>query len=163
VRNILASVVCVLAACASAQAAVPVVPRYVQLQARNLLGQMGASGLALVPTSVPRHFAFESYSVTSSPPGLEVTFVDQRFLKTQAEARRHEIGFETAYFKGALRSCSSGSRRSVRLGRTTVYSDGTTVWRCARTASGRVVRTSASGRLAESALAAFVVSAAAVP
>jgi hypothetical protein len=154
----LASVVCVLAACGSALASAPTVPRAAQSQLKALLVQIGAPDLALVPTRLPAHFAFESFSVTGSPPGLDVSLLDQRFLKTQAQARQHEISFDTAYFKGALRSCSSSSRKTFRVDSSTVYSDGKTVWRCLRTTSGRVVRTSANGRLAQTALATLVAS-----
>ena len=38
----------------------------VQLQLKALLVQIGAPDLALVPTSLPAHYAFESLSVTGS-------------------------------------------------------------------------------------------------
>ena len=155
----LASVVVVLAASGSALAAAPVVPRTHQHELKALLVQIGAPDLALVPTSLPAHFAFESYSVTGSPPGLDVALVDQRFLKTPRLATLHAINYDNAYFEGGLGSCSSGSRKTLRVDSGMVYSDGTTVWRCLRTSRGRVVRTSANGRLAESALAKFVASA----
>ena len=123
---------------------------------KALLVQVGAPDLALVPTSLPTHFAFESYSVTGSPLGLDVSLADQRFLKTPTQARVHEISFDTAYFKG---SCSSRSRKTFRVGSSTVYSDGQTLWRCLRTSRGRLVKTSAHGRLAATELAALVVSA----
>jgi hypothetical protein len=152
-------VLLVLAASGPALAAAPVVPRSDQRQLKALLLQIGARDLALVPTSLPAHFAFESYSVTGSPPGLDVSLTDQRFLKTPTQARVHEISFDTAYSKGALRSCSSKSQRTLRVGGRTVYSDGTTVWRCLPTPRGRLVKTSAHGRLAATALAALVASA----
>lgn len=153
------SALSVFAASGSALAAAPVVPRTEQRQLKALLVQIGAPDLALVPTSLPAHFAFESYSVTGSPPGLDVSLADQRFLKTRTQASQHVISFDSEYFKGALGSCSSRSRKTLRVDSGTVYSDGTTVWRCLRTSRGRVVRTSANGRLAESALATFVASA----
>ena len=155
----LASVVCVLAASGSALAAAPAVPRTAQHELKALLVQIGAPDLALVPTRLPAHFAFESFSVTGSPPGLDVSLADQRFLKTREQARQHEISFDTAYFKGALRRCSSSSRKTFRVGSSTVYSDGKTVWRCVRTTSGRAVKTSANGPLAVTALATLVASA----
>jgi hypothetical protein len=156
VRRTVASVLLALAASGPALAAAPVVPRMEQRMLKALLVRIGAPDLALVPTSLPARFAFESYSVEGGPLGLDVSFTDQRFLKTPAQARVHEISFDTAYFKG---SCSSRSRTTLRLGGTRVYSDGTTVWRCVRTVRGRLVRTSAHGRLAVAALAALVVSA----
>jgi hypothetical protein len=149
-------VLLVLAASGPALAAAPAVPRSDQRTLKALLVQVGAPDLALVPTSLPAHFAFESYSVTGSPLGLDVSLTDQRFLKTPTQARVYEISFDTAFFKG---SCSSGSRKTLRVGSSRVYSDGTTVWRCLRTSRGRLVRTSAHGRLAATALAALVVSA----
>ena len=158
-RHILGALVVALAATGSAQAAAPVVPTTHQRELKALLVQIGAPDLALVPTSVPAHFAYESYSVTGSPPGLDVSLVDQRYVRNPKQAPLHAISFDSAYFKGALGSCSSRSRKTLRVGSATVYSDGTTVWRCLRTSRGRVVRTSANGRLAQSALAAFVMSA----
>jgi hypothetical protein len=155
-RHTLALVLLVLAASGSALAAVPAVPRSDQRQLKALLVQVGAPDLALVPTRLPAHFAFESYSVTGSPLGLDVSLADQRFLKTPTQARLYEISFDTSYSRG---SCSSRSRKTLRVGGRTVYSDGTTVWQCVRTSRGRLVRTSAHGRLGATALAALVVSA----
>ena len=159
-RHMLASVVFfVLAASGSAlAAAAPLVPTTPQRELKALLVQIGAPDLALVPTSRPAHFAYESYSVTGSPPGLNVSLIDQRFVKAPQLAVLHAINYDSAYFKGGLGNCSSGSRKTFHVGGGAVYSDGTTVWRCVLTSRGRVVRTSADGRLAESALATFVAS-----
>jgi hypothetical protein len=159
VRRVLASIVCALAASAPALAAGPAVPRPEQRQLKAFLVRLGAPDLALVPTSLPAHYAFESFSVTGSPVGLDVSVADQRFIKTPTEARAHEISFDTRYFKGVPARCSSGSRRTVEVGGRSVYCSGQSVWWCLRSSRGHVVRTSAHGRLAVTALAAFVVSA----
>jgi hypothetical protein len=156
VRHALASAFLVLVASAPALAAAPAVPRHYQLQLKALLVQTGAPGLALVPTSLPAHYAFESFSVTGSPFGLDVSLTDQRFLKTRAQARLHEISFDTEYLKG---SCASRSRKTLRVGGGRIYSDGTTVWRCLRTSRGRLVKASAHGPLAATQLAVLIVSA----
>ena len=148
-----------VASAAPALAAGPATPRADQLAIKTLLGQIGASDLALVPTRLPAHFAFESFSVTGSPLGLDIALADQRFVKTSAEARAHEISFDAAYFKGDPARCSSNSRKTLRVGSNTVYSNGTSVWRCLRTSRGRLVKASARGGLTETSLAALVVSA----
>jgi hypothetical protein len=156
VRQIFAATLFVLVTSSPVLAATPAVPRSDQQQLRVLLVQVGASDLALVPTSLPAHFAFESYSVTGTPPGLDVSFADRRFLDTPTRARAHEISFDTDYFKG---SCPARSRKTFQVGGTTVYADGTSVWRCLRAARGRVVRTTAHGHLTPAALAILVASA----
>jgi hypothetical protein len=156
VRQILAATLFVLVTGSPVLAATPAVPRSDQQQMRTLLVQVGAPDLALVPTSLPAHFAFESYSVTGTPPGLDVSFADRRFLDTPTHARLHEISFDTDYLKG---SCPTRSRKTFQVGRTTVYTTGTTVWRCRATTRGRFVRTSARGHLAPAALAILVASA----
>jgi hypothetical protein len=155
-RTVLALATLALATCGAARAAAPVVPTDVQRQLKVFLAQLGAADLAFVPTRLPSHYAFESYSVTGSPVGLDVSLLDQRLLRTPARARVSEVSFDTAYVKGR---CSSKSRKILRVGSSRVYSDGTTVWQCSRTPRGRLVRTSAHGRLAPAALAALVVSA----
>src|SRR4051794_5794708 len=155
-RTVLALVLLAFVTCRTAQAAAPVVPNDVQRQLKVLLAQLGAADLALVPTRLPSHYAFESYSVTGSPLGLDVSMLDRRLLKTPARARVSEVSFDTAYMKGP---CSAKSRKTLRVGSSRVYSDGTTVWRCSRTPRGRLVRTSAHGRVAPAALAALVASA----
>ena len=159
-RRLLASVaLAALCGAASALAASPTTPRADQLAIKSLLGRIGAPDLALVPTRLPAHFAFESFSVTGSPVGLEISLADQRFLKTPAEARLHEITLGTAYLKGGLARCGSSARKTLRAGSMTVYSDGTSVWRCLRGSRGRIVKASARGRLADTALATLVASA----
>ena len=152
----LASVLLALATSGSALAAAPVVPSRDQSQLKALLAQIGAPDLALVPTAAPAHYAFESYSVSGSPVGLDVSLIDQRLLKNQNKARQYEISFDTTYLRGR---CASRSRTTLRIGGTRVYSDGTTVWRCVRTSRRRLVKTSANGRLAVAKLAVLVVSA----
>ncbi len=153
VRHTLASVFLVLAASGPA---VPAIPTRDQLQIKALLVQTGAPDLALVPTSLPSHYVFESFSVTGSPLSLDVSLRDQRSLKIGAQAKANEISFDTVYFKGG---CSSGSRRTLRVGGSMVYNAGTSVWRCVRTSRGRLVKESAHGPLAATELAVLVVSA----
>ena len=151
-----------LVAVGPALAAISPVPRTQQQELKALLTQIGAPDLALVPTVAPAHFGYESYSVSGSPPGLDVSLTDKRFRKTQAEALAHEISFDSAYLKGTVRSCSNGARETVKVGRKLLYSNGGSVWRCFRTARGRVVITAAHGHLSLPGLAALVASARAV-
>jgi hypothetical protein len=109
-----------------------------------------------VPTSLPPHFAFQSFSITGSPVGLDVSITDKRLLKDPNKALAYEVSFDTHYLKG---TCSSRSRGTLSVGGRTVYTDGATVWQCVRSARGRQVLTSAHGRLAAAALGALVVSA----
>ena len=140
----------------AALAAGPAVPKSEQSQMKAVLVQIGAADLALVPTSLPPHFAFESFSVTGSPLGIDVSLTDQRYLKTPTVARLHEISFDAAYFKG---TCSAKSRQTLRVESQAVYTDGQNVWRCLRTSKGHLVRMSAHGRLDDKELAVLVASA----
>jgi hypothetical protein len=135
------------------------VPAGEQAQLAALLSQLGATELALVPTRLPSHYAFESFSVTGTPPGLDVSLVDQRYLADPTQARVREISFDTAYYNRPPGTCGRRANRALRLGHTTVYSDGSVVWRCLSTPRGRVVTVSAHGRLAPAALAALIASA----
>jgi hypothetical protein len=143
---------------AAGAAAKPAVPRFQQLELKAILSQIGAPDLAVVPTALPPHFGFESFSVTGTPPGLDVSLTDQRFIKTPKQAIQHEVLYDSAYLKGAADSCSSRSRKTLQVNGSTVYSDGKTVWRCLRSSRGRLVKTSAHGHLGESALASLVAS-----
>src|SRR5207302_2783517 len=96
-RYTVASALVALTAACPALAAAPVVPKSDQHTLKALLVQIGAPDLALLPTSLPAHIVFQSYSVTGSPFGLDVTFTDRRFLKTATEARTHEISVDNAY------------------------------------------------------------------
>jgi hypothetical protein len=123
---------------------------------KSILGQIGASDLAVLPTRVPPHYAFESYSVTGSPPGINVSLTDLRHVASPAESIRYEISYDTEYHAGR---CAAGSRKTLRIGEVPVYSDDTTVWRCVKGKRGRLVKASAHGRLGRNALAALVASA----
>jgi len=156
IRRVLLFAFLFLTVCGSALAAKPAIPKSEQSQMKAVLRQIGAGDLALVPTSLPPHFAFESFSITGSPLGIDVSLTDQRFLKTPTAARVHEISFDAAYFKG---TCSRNSRQTLRVASEAVYTDGKTVWRCVRTSKGHLVRMSAHGLLANTALAVLVASA----
>jgi hypothetical protein len=159
VWRLLVTAAAALAVVGSAVAAGPAVPAGEQAQLAALLGQLGATELALVPTRLPSHYAFESFSVTGTPAGLDVSLIDQRYLADPTAARVREISFDTAYYNGPLGTCGRRASRAFRLGRTTVYSDGSAVWRCLSTPRRRAVIVSAHGRLAPGALAALIASA----
>jgi len=150
---------CTLAAAGSALGAA-VVPQNQLAQLRTILTSVGAADLVVLPARPPAYYVFESSSVTGDPPGLNLSLVDRRHLKSPTEARRYEISYDTAYLAGR---CSAHSRKTFRVGRTPVYSDGTNVWRCLKGSRGRLVKASAHGRLGEKALAALVASARTAP
>ncbi len=126
---------------------------------KSLLSQIGARDLAIVPTRLPAHFAFESFSVTGSPTGLDVSLTDRRLRDDATKARTYEISFDDTYFARPLRACASKASRTLRVYGTRVFSDGSSVWRCIRTPRGRIARISAHGRLPDKALAVLVASA----
>jgi hypothetical protein len=159
VWRLLVSAAAALAAVGSAVAAGPAVPPGEQQQLAALLSQLGAAELALVPTRLPSHYAFESFSVTGTPAGLDVSLIDQRLLANPTEARVREISFDTAYYTRPLGTCGRRAHRRFRLGHTTVYSDGGAVWRCLSTPRRRAVIVSAHGHLAPATLAALIASA----
>ncbi len=140
----------------SSAAAASATPASIKLEIKALLSQIGAGELAIVPTRLPRHFAYESYSVTGSPMALDVSFADRRFMATSDQAREHGISFNASYFKQALSRCGTGARKTFRVAGVKVYSDGATVWRCVLT-RGRVVKEAANGRAADTALAMLVL------
>jgi hypothetical protein len=156
-RHTLATVV--LALSVAAHSASPAVPRSEQQQLKAFLTQLGASDLAFVPTRLPPHFVFESFSVTGAPKGLDVSLTDQRYVGNPAKARIHEISFDTAYLEQQIATCSRKARRTLHVAGRPVYSDGSTVWRCLRAKDGRTVIVSAHGFLPADALAVLVTSA----
>lgn len=159
VRRALAAFAVALAAAGGALAADPAVPLGEQRQLRALLTQIGAPDLAFVPTQVPPHFAFASFSVTGTPRGLDVSFADRRYAGNPTKARVQEISFDTAYFEPTIASCSRRARRTLHISGRAVFSDGSRVWRCVRVREGRVIVASAHGLMSVGALAVLVASA----
>jgi hypothetical protein len=156
VRRGIAVAICALAANGPAFAATPIVPQSQLVQLRSLLASVGAADLVVLPTRAPAHYKFESYSVTGSPAGLDLSLADQRHVATPTQTMRYEISYDTAYVAGR---CSARSKNTVRVGGTPVYSDGRTVWRCVRGSRGRLVKASAHGPARQQALATLVASA----
>lgn len=135
-----------------------IVPAAAATQAKAFLGQLGALGLAFAPARLPAHYAYESFSVTGSPPGLDVSFADGRFIANPTVMRVHEISFDTS-FLGRAASCGSGSRGTLQVSGVRVYSRAEEVWRCLVSSRGKKIRLSASGRLPAASLALLIVSA----
>jgi hypothetical protein len=158
-RHALATVALALAAAGAATAAPPAVPRSEQQQLKALLTQLGAPDLAVVPTRLPTHFAFESFSVTGTPTGLDISLTDQRYVGNPTKTRIHEISFDTAYFEQKIAACARKARRTLYVAGSAVYSDGSTVWRCLRARDGRVVTASAHGLVPTNLLAELVAAA----
>ncbi len=123
-----------------------------------LLAQLGAPDLARVPTRLPRHYAFESYSVTAHPLGLDVSFADQRFINDPTKTHEYEISFDTSYVSGSAPNCSANAKRTSRVAGTTVYIAGNTVWHCAETQRGKLLKDTANGRTSHTNLALIVLS-----
>jgi len=159
VRRALAAFAVALAAAGAALAADPAVPLGEQRQLGALLTQIGAPDLAFVPTRLPPHFAFASFSVTGTPRGLDVSFADQRYAGNPTKARVHEISFDTAFFERTIATCSRRARRTLHVSGGAVFSDGSRVWRCVRARDGRVIVASAHGLMPVGALAGLVASA----
>jgi hypothetical protein len=129
-------------------------PKGTELEAKAFLVQAGAPGLGFFPTRAPLHYVFESYSVTGSPPGLDLAFSDTRFIANPTEMREHEITFDTSFLN--KRSCVDGATKHLHVGGTTIYDAGHLVWRCVTIAGGRLVRESASGPASAATLAVLV-------
>lgn len=141
---------------ASAAAPKQLIPPAVQFEVRAVLGQLGAKRLEVAPTRLPAHYAFESYSVTGQPPGLDVSFADQRHIKDPNKTHALEISFDSSFLKGALGTCGAKSRRTLRVGGTEIFVSGSTVWRCLASGKGAPVRVAATGKLGPQALALLV-------
>jgi hypothetical protein len=133
-----------------------IIPTEVQFEAHTLLTQLAAKELDVIPTRLPPHYAFESYSVTGQPLGLDVSFADQRQIKDPNKTHELEISFDSSYLKGALGACGAKARRTIRVGGTGVFVSGTTVWRCLPAGKDRSVRVAATGKLAPGSLAVLV-------
>jgi hypothetical protein len=138
----------------------PVTPVGVQQQLSMLLAQFGARDLALTPTRLPVHYQYESFSISGSPAGIDLTYVDQRFLKDATIAHQHEIGFDSGYLGGPSR-CASGSRTSFRENGTVIYAGAPggvkSVWRCVAGSHGRDVKLSAHGPVPDRELAVLLL------
>ena len=141
----------------SASGATPAVPAFEQQQIKALLTQVGFADLAFAPTRLPPHFGFESYSVGGSPAGLNVTFLDQRFAATPAQAHAHEFSLDVGYLAHGT-SCNAGAKTTARIVGVTVYSNAARAWRCFATGHGRIARAVVSGNATRAALAAVVAS-----
>jgi hypothetical protein len=142
-----------LAVVAAPAAAAQVTPDSVRAQAQGLLGSVGASDLAVFPTRLPAHYAYDSYSVTGSPPSFNVTFADKRFEASSAQLGQHALSFDASYFRG--KQCANGASETLRVGGIKLYADATLVWRCIATPHHVVVE-SAHGRAAKASLAIIV-------
>jgi hypothetical protein len=145
----------------SAAAGASVTPKAVQVQAKTFLVQIGAAGLGFAPTRLPPHYAYESFSVTGSPAGLDLSFADQRLISNPTKMREHEISFDTSYVPNRARTCPAEARNTLQSGGTTLYFDKASVWRCVSTAHGHMVKESVngSGIVPRASLAVLVASA----
>ena len=141
-------------------AAAAVTPKAIAAQAKSLLTQICAPELALSPTRLPAHYAYESFSVTGTPAGLDLSYADQRFTANPTILRVHEISFDTSYLPKHATTCARPGTSTLRVSGMTIYYDKSLVWRCTRTPHGRLVEESANGRLPRAALASLVASAA---
>ena len=146
----------------AAGASSPATPIAQQQQIGSTIASLGARDLAFVPTRAPRHYAFESYSITGSPTSLEIVFSDQRFISTATLARKHEIEFTASYVKGPLSSCAAGALKTLALTGGPVYWNGTSAWRCVLVSPGRgrLLKLSATGAAVASAALADTVNSA---
>jgi hypothetical protein len=147
----------------SAAKRAPATPQADQLAIRGLLVQLGAADVGVVPTLAPAHFQFMSYSVSGSPPGLNVSFADARYSTTAASARAHAISYESTYFTGGPTRCGASSDETLRVHGEPVYVSSQSVWRCLTGPHGRVLKLSASGAATANQLAALLVSARRIP
>lgn len=118
---------------ASAVAAVPAVPPFIQ----GLVAKKAAA-LAYVPTRLPFRYRYTSYRATTA--GVTLRFDDVRYARTGA----HAVTVTVAPFGKPLATCGAGRSKSLQMDGNKVYWDGTDAWRCVRRES-RTVRVSARG------------------
>jgi hypothetical protein len=124
----------VLPLSASAAAAKPVVPPFIQ----QLAGAK-AGALAYVPTRVPFGYRYSSYRWNGRV--LRIVLADRRF----AVDGRHSLAFTAQRFGGTLESCGNGREKTLQMDGNKVFWDGEVAWRCVRGSNGRLVRIEASG------------------
>jgi hypothetical protein len=140
-----------LALAASARAATPLVPPFVQSLVRTKAGE-----LAYVPTSAPVGYRYLSYGWRSGANALTIRLNHHNYPPNG----KHAIVFRVTPFGGPLGDCPSGKVKTMQLRGNKVYWDGAAAWRCVRTPDGVVLRESASGpNLPDVALGRVVASA----
>ena len=135
-RVTLAAAVAAMSLSASARAATPAVPPFIQrlIEAR-------AGDLAYVATRVPFRYRYRTYSWNPARQTLDIRFADARLPLDG----RHTVVFTVRRFGGTVASCSEGRQKTLQLDGNKVYWDGRVAWRCQRTSAGRLVRMSAAG------------------
>jgi hypothetical protein len=154
VQSLRALAVAILAAGVAASGALAgATPAPDRLQAQAILDSLHAKDLEIFPTRVPTHFVYDSYSVTASPPSLNVTFADSRHESNPAELGEYALSFDASYFRG--KACKNGASHTLRVGGVTMYEDANLVWRCVNGTHHPIV-ISAHGRAAKQALATIV-------
>jgi hypothetical protein len=119
---------------ASAAAAKPVVPPFIQQIARAKAG-----ALAYVPTHVPFGYRYSSYRWNGRV--LRIVLADRRFPVDG----RHSLAVTAQRFGGTLAGCGNGREKTLQMGGNKVFWDGDVAWRCVRGSNGRLVRIEASG------------------
>jgi len=146
-----------LAVRAGAAPNAPAVPAEARVQARAFLKEIGGSDLVFFPTRLPTRYAYQSYSVTGAPLGLDLAFIDPHYTSNATKIHKHEITFDVGYQGKA--PCSSGSHGVFRVGGLRLFRTNTMVWRCVQSAGGKKVKESATGNVGAAKLAVLVASA----
>jgi hypothetical protein len=140
----LAAATLVLSAASVSAGEAPAVPPFIQNQ---LAKRAGAT--AFVPTRLPFHYRYRSFSVAPGTAKVTLRFADNRF----APSPTRTVTFTASRFTGAR--CAAGKRKTLQLAGNKVYWDGTRAWRC----QGGVILAAVGANLPDSALGRVVASA----
>jgi hypothetical protein len=118
VKKLAVAIGVVLALPASATAATPLVPPFIQ----NLV-RAKASAQAYVPTRAPFRYGYRSYTWNARNRTLVVRLADRRFPPDG----RHTVVFSVNRFTG---DCAAGNQKSYQVDGNKTYSDASSAWRC---------------------------------
>jgi hypothetical protein len=134
----------VLHAAAAAAVTAPAVPPFIQSQ---LVKRAGTT--AYVPTRLPFHYRYRSFTVAPGTAKVTLRFTDSRF----APSPTRTLTFTASRFTGT--SCGAGKLKTLQLAGNKVYWDGTRAWRC----QDGVILAAVGANLPDSALGRVVASA----
>ena len=83
--------------------------------------------------------------MTRSPAGLDLSFIDQRFIASPSETTLHERSASTRTSSPRTQGCANDARHTLHVAGTTVYSDSTLVYRRCEHRTVTDVKESAQG------------------
>jgi hypothetical protein len=130
VRKPLVAAVFLLALALSAPAFAAVVPGQAQAQIKQVLGLVGGSDFAYVPTYLPKGYSYASFNASTTGNEIQI-----QSAKLGPEALLFSVSPTARKASG----CGKGSVGTARYGGVTVFLASRGAWRCLRAPSGHIV------------------------